>query len=62
MGEESQRILIRLEKSGNFTQYTGKNQEILIKNLKKTGEIREICQPEKGKISDICHLNFKKKL
>ena len=34
---KSQGILLRLEKSGNFTQNTGKIE-------KKTGKVREICQ------------------
>ena len=42
---KSQGILSRLEKSGNFTQKTGKiGKKLYWKIEKNTGKVREICQ------------------
>ena len=43
---KSQGILLRLEKSGNFTQNTGKIRKKLYWKIEKILEkVREICQP-----------------
>ena len=48
--------LVRLEKSGNFTQKHLKNQEILtLENGKNTGKVQEIWQSERvGTMNGCC--------
>ena len=54
-------ILIRLEKSGNFTQ-TLKNKEILtLKVGESTGKVGNVCQSEKVKTMEVLHHTLNKK-
>ena len=47
---KSQGILIRWEKSGNFTRNTEKSEIFdTVKLEQNTGKVREFCQPEKSK-------------
>ena len=58
----SQGILSRLEKSGNFTQNTGKIWKKLYWKIEKnTGKVREICQPVIVKTLQIWYHTLNKK-
>ena len=59
---KSQGILSRLEKSGNFTQNTGKiGKKLYWKIEKNTGKVREICQPVIEKTLQVWYHTLNKK-
>ena len=58
---KNQGILLRLEKSGHFTQNTRKIRKNRRKIEKNTGKVREICKPVIVKTMQIWYLTLNKK-